>query len=340
MKTLVTGATGFVGSAVVRHLVADGHDVRALVRPGSDRQNLSSVGVTLAEGDLLDPTSLAAAMAGCDGLFHVAADYRLWARDPGEIFRSNVDGTRNVLLAARVAGVARIVYTSSVAALGLGRDGAAGDETTPVDPGDLIGAYKTSKWRAQSLVLAMARDEGLPVVVVNPSTPVGPGDIKPTPTGALVLQAMRGQMRAYVDTALNIVHVDDVARGHLLAFDKGRVGECYILGSENLSLREILEVIAELTGGPRPRVRIPHGAVLPVAYGAELLAKFTGRTPLVTVAGVKLSRKQMRFRSDKARQQLGYDPRPARAALQDAVTWFHDRMGTAGSPTFTPNPVK
>src|SRR5213076_752842 len=290
MRALVTGATGFVGSAVARALAAGGWQVRALVRAGSDRRNLRELPVEIASGDLTDRASLDGALDGCEALFHVAADYRLWTPDPQLLYRTNVEGTRNVIEAARRAKVARIVYTSSVATVGLPADGSPGSEETPVALTDMIGHYKRSKFLAEELVRGEART-GAPVVIVNPSTPVGPGDLKPTPTGRMVLDAARGRMPAYVDTGLNIVHVDDVAAGHLLAFHRGRAGERYILGGQDMMLREILAAIAPLVGRKAPRIRLPHAAVLPLACAAEVWARITGRTTRITLEGARMARK-------------------------------------------------
>lgn len=320
--TLVTGATGFVGSAVARALATRGHALRLLVRRGSDRRNVEGLGAELVEGDLLDPASLARAVAGCRAMAHVAADYRLWVPDPGTMVRANVDGTRALLLAAKEAGVERAVYCSSVAALGLTADGTPADEATGVDPAKVIGAYKRSKWEAQRAVLDLARD-GVPVVVVNPSAPVGPRDAKPTPTGKMILDAAAGKMPAYVDTGLNVVHVDDVGEGHALAVERGRVGECYILGGEDLAMPALLALIDEVVGRrAQRRARLPVGALMPVAVGAEAFARVTGRTPFVTRDTLAMARKRMFFSSAKARAELGYAPRPAREAVRDAVAWF------------------
>ena len=322
---LITGATGFVGSAVLRRLLDADHRVRALVRPTSDRRNLEGLAVEVAEGDLLEPSSLKPALEGCSGLFHVAADYRLWAPDPGPMFRTNVDGTRMLLLAARDARVDRIVYTSSVAALGVLPGDAVADEETPVTFADMIGPYKQSKFLAEAAVRTLIEDERLPVVVVNPSTPIGPRDIKPTPTGRLIVEAAAGRMPAYVDTGLNVAHVDDVAEGHRLAFDKGKVGERYVLGGENMSLKAILGAVAEAAGRRAPNLRIPHGVILPIAYAAEAWARISGGgEPFATVDGVRMSRKKMYFSHAKAARELGYAPRPAIKALADAVRWFKD----------------
>ncbi len=322
MTVLITGASGFVGSAVLRHLVRAGHRVRALVRPDSDRRNLDGVPVEIAVGDLRDRASLERAAAGCSGLFHVAADYRLWTPKPDSLYQTNVSGTRELMLAAAAAGVGRIVYTSSVATLGLTADGTPADETAPAAIDDMIGHYKRSKFLAEAEVLKLAEDEGLPVVIVNPSTPVGPRDIKPTPTGRMIVEAAAGRMPAFVDTGLNLVHVDDVAAGHLLAYERGAVGERYILGGDNMTLREILRDIAAITGRRPPRVRLPHGLVVPIAYVAEAWARLGGGEPFVTVDGVRMARKLMFFSSQKARDALGFRPRPAAEALRDAVEWY------------------
>ncbi|HUI60938.1 MAG TPA: hopanoid-associated sugar epimerase [Steroidobacteraceae bacterium] len=324
MRALVTGATGFVGSAVARALLARGWEVRTLVRKGSDRRNLQTLAVELAEGDLTDAASLTGPLAGCQALFHVAADYRLGAPDPDQLYRVNVEGTRNILEACRAAGVARIVYTSSVATLGIPGDGSSGTETTPVGLTDMIGHYKRSKFLAERLVQEAARS-GVAVVIVNPSTPVGPGDIRPTPTGQMILDAASGRMPAYVDTGLNIVHVDDVAAGHLLAYEKGRIGERYILGGQNMTLREILAEIARLVGRKPPRVRLPRLAVLPIAYVAEAFARTTGGTTRITVEGVRMARKRMFFSSDRAARELGYTWRPPAQALADAIRWLREQ---------------
>jgi dihydroflavonol-4-reductase len=321
MTALVTGATGFVGSAVARTLLAEGEQVRVMVRPTSDRRNLRGLDVEVYIGDLRDRSSLDHALRGCNSLFHVAADYRLWAPNPETMYKTNVDGTRALMLAAAEAGLSRIVYTSSVATLGLHPDGTPADEATPVTIDAMIGHYKRSKYLAEEEVRRLVT-EGVPAVIVNPSTPVGPRDVKPTPTGRLIRDAVAGRMPAYVDTGLNIVHVEDVAQGHWLAFRQGRVGERYILGGENLTLREILQEIARLSGQRPPRLRLPHGVVLPIAYLTEAWAKLTGEEPLATVDGVRLARKHMYFTSARAKAELGYHPRPARDALSDAVTWF------------------
>jgi len=324
MRALVTGATGFVGSAVARALVKAQWHVRALVRNGSDRRNLDDLPVELVLGDLTDSPSLDRALAGCEALFHVAADYRLWTPEPEQVYRTNVEGTRNILDAARRAGVGRIVHTSSVATIGLPPDGSPGDEETPVELADMIGHYKRSKFLAEQLAREIAQ-AGAPVVIVNPSTPIGPRDVKPTPTGRIVLDAASGRTPAYVDTGLNIVHVDDVAAGHLLAFHRGRIGERYILGGQNMTLREILTEIAHLVGRKPPRIRLPHAAVLPVAYASEAFARVTGRDPRVTVEGARMARKRMFFSSAKAMRELEYHAREPARAFADAVAWFREQ---------------
>lgn len=322
MTILVTGATGFVGSAVARQLVTRGEAVRVLVRSGGDRRNIADLPVEPVEGDLRDGASLARALRGCRALYHVAADYRIWVPRPDEIYETNVAGSTRLLRAAAAEGVGRIVYTSSVAVLGARPDGGSADEKTPVRLADMIGHYKRSKFLAEEAVRRLVRDEGLPVVIVNPSTPIGPHDIKPTPTGRLIVEAAAGRMPAFVDTGLNVAHVDDVAAGHVLAFERGVIGERYVLGGENLTLQQILTEIARLCGRRPPRLRLPHGLVLPIAYAAESISRVTGREPFVTVDGLRMARKKMFFSSAKAEAALGYRARPAKAALADAVAWF------------------
>ena len=325
MTILVTGATGFVGSAVLRKLLERGQQVVALARPGSDRRNLEGLSVRVAEGDLTDRASLKAALKGCSGLFHVAADYRLWTRHPERMFAANVEGSRNILLAAADAGVSRMVYTSSVATLGIHSDGTPSDEKTPVVFENMIGPYKQSKFRAEEEVSRLIREHKLPVVIVNPSTPIGPRDIKPTPTGRMIVEAASGKMPAFVDTGLNVVHVDDVAVGHLLAFDAGEVGERYVLGAEDMTLQAILGEIAAIVKRRPPKVKIPHNMILPIAYAAEAWTRLSGGDePFVTVDGIRMAKKKMFFSSAKAGRELGYAPRPARQALGDAVSWFRD----------------
>jgi dihydroflavonol-4-reductase len=320
--SLVTGATGFVGAAVVRALLRESDQlVRVLARPNSDRRNLAGLDVEIAEGSLEDSASLTRAVAGCRYLFHVAADYRYWVPDPAAMFRANVDGTRALMEAALETRVERIVYTSSVGTLGIVKDGVA-DELTPSEIGDMIGPYKQSKFAAEAVARNLIAERGLPAVIVNPSTPVGPGDVKPTPTGRLIVEAARGKMPGYVDTGLNIVHVDDVATGELLAAERGAIGERYVLGGENMALVDILGEVAHVTGRRPPSLKIPYAVVLPIAVGAEMMARLTGREPFTTLDGVRMSRKKMYFSSAKAVGELGYTPRPAREAIADAVAWF------------------
>lgn len=328
MTTLVTGATGFVGSAIARRLLDDGHLVRVLVRPDSDLTNLQGLPVETLVGDLRDRNSLEGAARGCESLFHVAADYRLWARNPKDLYDTNVDGTLNMLRAAGDAGVSRIVYTSSVATLGLKDDGSDSNEETPASLENMVGHYKRSKFMAEQEVRLLAKRERLPVVIVNPSTPMGPRDIKPTPTGRVILRAAAGRMPAYVDTGLNLVHVDDVADGHLFAHEKGKAGERYILGGENWTLQAILQEVAGLTGQKPPGVRLSPKLILPLAHLAEAWAHVTRarREPMMSVDGVKMSKHLMFFSSDKARDQLGFSPRPSREALGDAVRWFREHQ--------------
>ncbi len=330
MRALVTGASGFVGSAVARALLQEGWQVRVLVRKDSDRRNLQQLAVEIVTGDLADSASLERALAACEALFHVAADYRLAALEPTQLYRTNVEGTRNILQAARLAGTARIVYTSSVATIGLPADGSPGREDTPVTLADMIGHYKRSKFLAEQLVLDLARD-GSPVIIVNPSTPIGPGDVKPTPTGQLVLDAACGRTPAYIDTGLNVVHVDDVAAGHLLAFNGGRIGERYILGGQDMTLRAILGEIARIVGRKAPSIRLPRVAILPIAYAAEAWARATGGSTRITVEGVRMARKRMYYSSDKAVRELGYAWREPTRALEDAVGWFREQGYLGGS---------
>ncbi len=322
MTALVTGATGFIGSAVARQLLARGESVRVLARAGGDRRNLAGLAVEIVEGDLRDADARRRAVRGMTSVFHVAADYRLWTRDPKAMFATNIDATAALMQDAADAGAKRIVYTSSVATLGLPLDATPGDEATPVHAREMIGPYKQSKFAAEEKVRELARG-GLPIVIVNPTAPVGPRDVKPTPTGRTVIEAAAGRMPAFVDTGLNIVHVDDVAHGHLLAHDRGVVGERYILGGENLTLQEILGLIASMLGRRPPRVKLPTAVVLPIAYMAEFAARvFNTGDPFVTVDGVKLARKRMFFSSAKAQRDIGYSARPTDEALRDAIAWF------------------
>jgi dihydroflavonol-4-reductase len=319
---LVTGASGFVGSAVARQLIARGWRVRVLLRPASDRRNVDKLPVEIAEGALEDAASLRAALAGCSHLFHVAADYRLWVRDPASMFRANVDGTRILMESALDAGLERIVYTSSVATLGVGSDGSISDETAPSAYADMVGPYKQSKFRAEEVVQRLIAERGLPAVIVNPSTPVGPRDIKPTPTGRIIVEAASGKMPAFVDTGLNFAHVEDVALGHVLAAERGRIGERYILGGENLSLSEFLAAVTLLAGRRKPWLRLPIAPLMPLAWFAESLAGITGKEPFVTRDGLRMARKKMYFTSAKAASEFGYAPRPVREGLAEAIAWF------------------
>jgi dihydroflavonol-4-reductase len=314
---LVTGATGFIGWHVAKKLLERRHAVRALARPGSQVKELQ---VETVRGDLRDPESLARAAAGCGTVFHIAADYRLWAKHPDELYRSNVEGTRNVLTAAQHAGVNRVVYTSTVGCIGVPKGG-IGNEDLPVSLEEMAGAYKRSKFQAEQVALEFARS-GFPVVIVNPTAPVGGHDFKPTPTGRIIVDFLNGRMPAFVDTGLNLVDVEDTAEGHLLAAEQGQPGERYILGCENLTLQEILERLARISGGKAPRLRIPYA----VAYLAGLVstgwANVTGREPRAPLDAVKMARKKMFVSCDKAKRELGFRPKPVDGALQRAVEWF------------------
>jgi dihydroflavonol-4-reductase len=318
---LVTGASGFVGAAVARALVREGWQVRALARPGSDRRNIQALPVEVSEGNLADRPSLDRALSGCEALFHVAADYRLGAPDPRQLYQTNVDGTRNILEASRQAGVRRVVYTSSVATVGIPTDGSPGNEDTPVSVGDMIGHYKRSKFLAEQEALAAAVD-GLPVVVVNPTTPVGPGDSKPTPTGQIIVDFLSGRMPAYVDTGLNVVAVEDVAAGHLLAAERGRVGERYVLGGRNMTLKQILDVLSDVSRRAAPRLRIPHIVALAAAYADQTFSWMAGREPRIPLEGVRMARHKMFVDSSKAARELGYETTPVERALERAVQWY------------------
>jgi dihydroflavonol-4-reductase len=321
-RCLVTGATGFVGAAVARALLAQGRRVRVLAREGGDRRNLEGLDVEVVTGDLLDPASFPGALAGCDALYHVAADYRMWTPDPARMYAINVEGTRALMQAALAAGVPRIVYTSSVATLGLRDDGKPANEGTPVALEQMVGPYKRSKFMAEQAVRAMVKEQGLPAVIVNPSTPIGPRDVKPTPTGRMVVEAASGRMPAYLDTGLNFAHVDDVALGHLLAFERGKIGERYILGGDNMDLKSMLGLIAELSGRRAPWFRVPRRPLFPIAFVAEQIARFTHKEPFVTVDGLRLAAKKMYFTSAKAERELGYHARPAKDGFVDALVWF------------------
>src|SRR5262245_34350596 len=321
MRALVTGATGFVGGAVARALVRTGVDVRVLARSKSDTQNLSGLPVERVEGDLLDPASLRTALAGCQQLYHVAAYYALWAKDPRIFYDINVTGTRNVLTAARVAGITRTVYCSTIGAIGLPAGGGLGTEDTPVSLDQMAGHYKRSKYLAEQEVLKFAK-EGLPVVIVNPSAPVGAGDVKPTPTGQVIVDFMKGRMPAYIETGMNIVDVDDVAAGHLPAMKKGRQGERYILGCKNLMLKDVFDILSRLTGVKAPSLRLPRAAVLPLAYLNQWMALLTGRPPRIPLEGVKMAKYCMHYDCSKAMRELGIPQTPPETALEKAVRWF------------------
>jgi dihydroflavonol-4-reductase len=320
----LTGASGFVGSAVARKLLEENFAVRALVRKSSNRANLEGIDLDIVEGDIRDASVVEKAMRGARYAFHVAADYRLWAPDPKEIIETNTEGTRAVMHAAQRAGVERIVYTSSVATLRLSDDGVPSDETMPLTEEKAIGAYKKSKVLAERLVERMVAEENLPAVIVNPSTPIGPRDVRPTPTGRIVVEAAAGRMPAYVETGLNLVHVDDVADGHVAALKNGRTGERYILGGQDMTLGQMLAEIARLVGRRPPTINLPRSLIYPIAYGAEAAARITGREPFATVDGLRMAKYKMFFSSAKAERELGYRARPAAVALADAFHWFRD----------------
>lgn len=324
MKALVTGATGFVGAAVARALVAAGADVRVLVRPNSDLCNLGRLKAEPVHGDLRDRDSLRRALADCRHLYHVAAHYALWAKNPAIFYDVNVTGTRTLLETAREVGIERIVYTSTIGAIGLPSGGGVGTEGTPVLLSQMAGDYKRSKYLAEQEVMKLAR-EGLPVVIVNPTAPVGEGDVKPTPTGQIIVDFMKGRMWAYIETGMNLVDVDDVAIGHLRAMERGCAGERYILGNRNLSLREIFEILGRLTGVPAPRVKLPWQAVLPLAYANRWVADFlTHRPPRIPLEGVRMAKYRMHYDCSKARRELDLPQTPVETALEKAVRWFRD----------------
>jgi dihydroflavonol-4-reductase len=321
MHCFVTGATGFIGASIVRELLRDGHAVTALVRPGSSVANLEGLTVSIVRGDLHNQHQLARAMADCERVFHVAADYRLWCPDPPAMYHANVDGTRTLLQAALDAGVNRVVYTSSVGTLGNPGDGRPGTETTPVSLSDMVGHYKKSKFLAEQEAEKFI-DKGLGLIIVNPSTPVGPLDIKPTPTGKIIVDFLNRRMPAYLDTGLNLIAVEDCARGHILAADKGTIGEKYILGNRNLTLQEIFSILEDLTGLPAPKVRLPYTPILLAAYLNEGLSRLTGKEPLIPLAGVQMARKFMFFDATKAVLELGLPQTPVEQALKRAISWF------------------
>lgn len=321
---LVTGATGFVGNHLARHLAARGEQLRLLARPSSDLAALRDCGAEVAIGDLLDFDSLLRAARGCSAVFHVAAEYSLWSRDPPRVYRVNVEGTRNMLRAARRAGVGRLVHTSSVGTICPPADGAPVTEMSPSTLDGMVGHYKRSKLLAERAAMRAAA-RGQDVVVVNPTAPVGERDFKPTPTGRIVLDFLRGRMPAYMDTGLNFVDVRDVARGHWLAMARGRPGQRYLLGSENLTLRRILELLAEVSGRPAPRIRLPYAAAWAAGAACEAWSRLTGQPPAVPLEGVRMARKRMYADCGKARRELSYSPAPVEPALARAVAWFESR---------------
>lgn len=326
MKALVTGATGFIGAAVTRCLLDRGASVRVLVRRHSDGRNLAGLKVEQVYGDLLDRTTLTHALAGCRQLYHVAAHYALWAQDPQIFYDINVSGTRTLMEAARDAGVERIVYTSTIGAIGLPPEGGVGTEDTPVSLEQMVGHYKRSKYLAEQEVLKMA-EEGLPVVIVNPSAPVGARDIKPTPTGQVIVDFMKGRMLAYIETGMNIVDVEDVAQGHLYAMDKGRVGERYILGNKNLSLDKVFRILSRLTGVPAPSLKLPRLSILPLAYANQWLSDYvTHQPPRIPLEGVRMAKYVMHYNCAKAVRELGLPQTPVEVALEKAVRWFRDNQ--------------
>jgi len=323
MKALVTGATGFVGAAVVRALIKTGVEVRVLARRDSDFSNLQQFKIDGAYGDLRDKGSLRKALAGCGQLYHIAAHYALWARDPAIFYDVNVTGTKNLMEAARDVGTDRIVYCSTIGAIGLPPGGGLGTEETPVSLEQMAGHYKRSKYLAEQEVLALAK-QGLPVVIVNPSAPVGEGDVKPTPTGQMIVDFMKGRMPAYIETGMNIVDVDDVAAGHLLAMQKGRIGERYILGTKNLMLRDIFEILSRLTGVAMPSVKLPRELILPLAYLNLAFSWVTGIPPRIPLEGVKMAKYKMHYDCSKAIRELGIPQTPPEVALEKAVRWFRE----------------
>ncbi len=321
MNVFVTGSTGFIGACIVRELLKDGHQVRVLVRHGSNISNLDRLDVDILSGGLHDKSLLVKGMSDCDWVFHVAADYRLWTPEPQAMYHANVEGTRSILQSALESGVKRVVYTSSVGTLGNPGDGTPGNEDTPVCFEDMVGDYKKSKFLAEREAEKFI-DKGLDLIIVNPSTPVGPNDIKPTPTGRIVLDFLNRKMPAYLDTGLNLIAVEDCARGHILAAEKGRTGEKYILGNRDLTLREIFLMLEQLTGIAAPKVRLPYKPILLAAYLNEFLSRITGREPLIPLAGVQMARKLMFFEASKAVCELGLPQTPVEEALGRAADWF------------------
>ena len=321
MRALVTGGTGFIGSSIVRALLRAGYEVRVLIRNGSDTRNLDGLEIERVIGDITDPMSLARAMRGCTHVFHAAALYSFWVTIPGLIERVNVQGTRNVLRAALEAGIERVVYTSSVAALAVPEDGTPVDELTPIDPGKIIGAYKRSKYAAEQVALEYVA-KGLPVIIVNPSFPVGPRDIKPTPTGQTIVDFLNHRLPAYVDTGMNVVDVDDVARGHVLAAEKGRIGERYILGGKNMTMGELLALLSKITGIRAPRMRMPYQPLLALSYLNAGWCRMTKTTPRMTPDTIRMSRHYMYYNPAKAIDELGLPQTEPQVALAKAVDWY------------------
>ncbi len=323
MKTLVTGATGFLGNAIARALQKNGVEIKLLIRQSSNTSTIQDIDAENFVGDIRDPCSIKNALRGCKHLYHVAADYRLWARRRRDLYDNNVLGTKNIMLGALENDIERVVYTSSVATIGVKKDGTISDEWTQSKLSDMIGHYKKSKFLAEEEVNRLIRTESLPAVIVNPSTPIGPRDVKPTPTGRIILDAINGRMPAYVNTGLNIAHVDDIATGHILAFQNGTVGERYILGGEDLTLKEILVHVANASGRKPPRICIPRKLIFPIAYTSEFWAWLTnGPAPQATVEGLKMAAYQMYFSSERAKRELNYTSRPAVIAIKDAIDWF------------------
>jgi dihydroflavonol-4-reductase len=321
MKVFVTGATGFIGTTLVRELLEDGCLVRVLVRPGSDRRNLAGLDLEIREGDILDRESLERGLAGCDMLYHAAADYRLWTRRPADMYEVNVGGTRNVLEAALKEEISRVVYTSSVGTLGIPGFGLPGNETTPVSLSDMVGHYKRSKFLAEREAERFVA-RGLPLVIVNPTTPIGARDIKPTPTGRIIVDFLNRRMPAYLDTGLNIIDVRDCARGHILAAQKGQIGEKYIIGNGNYTLRQLFGMLEEVSGLPAPKVRLPYAPILAAAYANDAFSRLTGIEPLIPLAGVQMAEKFMFFDASRAVCELGLPQRPVIDAFRMAVDWF------------------
>jgi len=334
MKAFITGATGFVGSHVARALAAQGAELRLLVRPTSRMDNIAELRAETAVGDLCEPDSLKKAMAGCEFVFHVAADYRLWVRDPQQMYRANVEGTRAIIRAAQESGVRRVIYTSSVATMGFTHEGHIATEDSPVSLSDMVGHYKRSKFMAEQIALEAGR-KGASVVVVNPTTPVGEYDIKPTPTGRIVVDFLMRKFPAYMDTGLNLVDVKEVARGHLLAMEKARPGERYILGGENLTLKQILDKLAALTGLPSPKMKVPHAVAMGFAvFDQFLTGTILGREPRATIDAVRMGRKKMYASSARSERELGYRVLPVEGALRRAIDWFqsHGYVEQAAQP--------